>query len=51
MARLDDAYRGIKSINGRKFSHPRKFKSDLSLNILWDDAKEFEWTAWNKSLE
>lgn len=39
IARLDDVYRGIKSINGRKFSHPRKFKSDLLLNILWDDGK------------
>ena len=51
IARLDDAYKGIKSINGHKFSHPRKFKSDLLLNASWDDAKEFEWTPWNKSLE
>ena len=24
---------------------------DPSLYILWDDAKEPEWTPWNKSLE
>ena len=50
VARLDEAYRGIKEIVGHKFSNPRKFKSDLLLNILWDDEKAPIWTSWNKSL-
>ena len=50
VARLDEAFRGIKEIVGHKFSNPRKFKSDLLLNILWDDEKVPIWTSWNKSL-
>ena len=50
VARLDEAYRGIKRIVDHKFSHPRKFKSDLQLLILWDDEKEPQWSSWNKSL-
>ena len=50
VARLDEAFRGIKEIVGHKFSNPRKFKSDLLLNILWDDEKAPIWTSWNKSL-
>ena len=50
VARLDEAYKGINKILDHKFSHTRKFKTDLSLLILWDDAIEPEWTPWNKSL-
>ena len=50
VARLDEAYKGINKILDHKFSHERKFKSDLSLLILWDDSKEPEWTSWNRSL-
>ena len=50
VARLDEAYRGIKRIVDHKFSHPRKFKSDLQLLILWDDEKEPRRSSWSKSL-
>ena len=46
----NEAYRGIKEIVGHKFANPRKFKSDLLLNILWDDEKAPIGTSWNKSL-
>ena len=44
------AYKGISKILDHKFSHARKFKTDLLLYILGDDANEPEWTPWNKSL-
>lgn len=36
VARLDEAYEGIKGIICHKFSSPRKFKSDLLSNIVVD---------------
>ena len=45
VARIDEAYKGINKILDHKFSHERKFKSDLLFLILWDDSKEPEWTS------